>query len=354
MKQHAAAGRLIDWYRKNRILYPWRETKDPYRVWLSEILLQQTRIPIALGFYRKILALYPTLQTLADSDPEKFVSSWSGIGYYARARNMVHCAKKVATVHNGAFPSDLESLLQLPGIGPYTAGALRNICFDFLTPAIDGNIRRVLSRIAGNKNKVGSKRFRDEIETDFLRFGRGTLAGDYFQALMELGEQICLPTPVCSACPVSRDCYAFENRMVLKLPLSNQKKKQETFHWYFLVLSRKDAKTFYALNPQRPFLKQAWIFPDVLSKEPMPSSALRKAYKVIWGIEWKSLQSTRKVNHTVTFRKISGHVLHTEKHRVRNRNGKWLSPQELANYPTSSIVHKILKGMQGSLSRKSK
>src|SRR5262245_8472450 len=125
--QERIGRRLVEWYQKNKKAYPWRKTRSPYKVWLSEILLQQTRIPIVLEFYRKILNQYPTVQDLALADPERFVSAWSGIGYYNRARNMVQCARKLVKDWNGAFPSEYTSLLSLPGIGPYTAGALRNI-----------------------------------------------------------------------------------------------------------------------------------------------------------------------------------------------------------------------------------
>src|SRR5262245_10454584 len=130
--------KLLTWYRKNRILYPWRRTRDPYRIWLSEILLQQTRIPVVLQYYEKILKRFPTLKSLAKAKDDDFISAWSGIGYYARARNMLSCAREIVSDQGGQFPQDCESLLRLPGIGRYTMGAIRNLCFDQLTPAIDG------------------------------------------------------------------------------------------------------------------------------------------------------------------------------------------------------------------------
>jgi len=150
---------LLDWYQKNKILYPWRLTSDPYRIWLSEILLQQTRIPVALPFFQRIVAKYPSLEDVARESQESFVAEWSGIGYYRRARNMHACARELVSNHQQKFPSTYEELTKLPGIGRYTAGALRNVCFDKLTPAIDGNTGRVLARLTLNDLNPTSKEF---------------------------------------------------------------------------------------------------------------------------------------------------------------------------------------------------
>src|SRR5262245_39697566 len=145
---------LIQWYRKNRIVYPWRKTKDPYKIWLSEILLQQTRIPIVLSFYPRILERFPDVFELARANDSEFLSLWSGIGYYARAHNMLKCARQIVEKHGGIFPREIDALLALPGIGTYTAGAIRNVCFQELTPALDGNIRRVLSRVVMKRENL--------------------------------------------------------------------------------------------------------------------------------------------------------------------------------------------------------
>jgi A/G-specific adenine glycosylase len=138
---------LLAWYDENRILYPWRKTKQPYKIWLSEILLQQTRISVAKKFYEKILKRYPTLKDLARANDSDFLALWSGIGYYRRGQHMLSCAREIVKAHRGIFPFELSDLLKLPGIGKYTAGAIRNIAFGILTPALDGNIQRVLSRL---------------------------------------------------------------------------------------------------------------------------------------------------------------------------------------------------------------
>jgi A/G-specific adenine glycosylase len=325
----AITRKLLTWYRKNRIPYPWRRTTDPYPVWLSEILLQQTRIPVVLQYYDKILKRFPNLRSLAQARDGDFLATWSGVGYYRRAKNMLACARQIVSNHNGKFPQDRESLLNLPGIGRYTAGAIRNLCFGLLTPAIDGNIRRVLTRIT-----------EQNIEDTFVAFGAEAPASEYFQAWMELGEQICLPAPKCSACPIPKYCSAYKNGTTERRPLS--KKKTATYHWYFLLLKKGEA-TYYVRNSQREFLKEAWIFPDVLSSTGLTNTALIRELQRKWDIRFSKIRKLSTIRHTVTFRKIHAHIFAPEGFRTHSRKGKWLTPEQLSLYPTSSITRKVLK-----------
>jgi A/G-specific adenine glycosylase len=332
---------LLIWYRKNRRVYPWRRTSEPYRVWLSEILLQQTRIPVALEFYSKILARYPLLDDLVHAKEDEFLSLWSGIGYYGRARNMLRCAEAIASRHDGSFPSDLSSLLRLPGIGPYTAGAILNICFGELTPALDGNITRVLARIRNLQTPENTRRFRQPLTQTFLRLGRGSPAGDFFQSLMELGERICLPQPKCLECPVSSFCLAYRNNTTRRIPSTREKKRAETFHWYFLLLQRSNS-FYYMQNRERPFLKGAWMYPDILSKRKLHWKEIQKKYRRLSGIDVPEVEQKETVRHSVTFRRIQAHVLKAKRFRILKVSGRWLTRPELKSYPTSSIVQKIL------------
>lgn len=327
------AKKLVYWYRKNRISYPWRMTRDPYKIWLSEILLQQTRIPVVLKFYEKILNAFPDLISLSKAKDAEFLSLWSGLGYYRRAQSMLHCAREIVQNGAGVFPSDLHELLALPGIGKYTAGAIRNVCYEYLTPAIDGNIRRVLARLAMSHEKL---------ESVFLEVGKGAESGDFFQSLMELGEQICLPNPRCVSCPVQNFCKSRKEHRELEFPVKKSKQKSEKFHWYLLLLERKGAH-FYAQNSAREFLKHSWIFPDVLSQKNLSPSELCKNFAQSWGIKVRGLKELRTLSHAVTYRKIHAHVLAAESFHVNGVRGKWLKPEDLKNYPTSSITRKSLQ-----------
>jgi A/G-specific adenine glycosylase len=324
---------LIQWYRKNRILYPWRKTTDPYKIWLSEILLQQTRIPIVLTFYPKILERFPDVFHLARANDSEFLSLWSGIGYYARAHNMLKCSRWIVEKHDGIFPHTMEELLSLPGIGKYTAGAIRNVCFQELTPALDGNIKRVLARIAMKQ---------ESLETVFLKIGKYADPGDFFQSLMELGEQVCLPNPRCAICPVQKHCKANQAGRQFDFPGKKTKKETRTFHWYLLLLQRKDA-LFYAQNSSRDFLKQSWIFPDVLSPKVLTPAELRKKFAEAWRIMVTKYDYKHKLQHAVTYRKIHVHILAAKDFVINGAKGKWLRDKDLQNYPTSSITRKSLE-----------
>lgn len=333
---------LLKWYDLHRISYPWRETKDPYRIWLSEILLQQTRISVALPFYDRILRRYPGFDSLAKADPKDFLAMWSGIGYYRRAENMHACSKKVVQEHGGSFPSDWESLLNLPGIGPYTAGAIRNLCFGLLTPALDGNASRVLARLTGCKLASGSREFHSAMSAAFLEYGRRADPAAYLQALMELGERVCLPRPNCAICPIRKHCIAAKSPQPAEIPVRAPRVKQKQMHWYFLML-RKGSAFFFVQDSQRPFLKNAWLFPDVLSETPLSAQAAMREFKRHWGIDTAVARPVGNSTHTVTFRKLTVNVLASKEYATSRRKGIWLTPAQLEAYHTSSVVRKILK-----------
>jgi A/G-specific adenine glycosylase len=331
---------LLDWYQKNKILYPWRLTADPYRIWLSEILLQQTRIPVALPFFNRIVAKYPSLEDVARESQESFVAEWSGIGYYSRARNMHACARELVSNHQQKFPSTYEQLTKLPGIGRYTAGALRNVCFDELTPAIDGNTGRVLARLTLNDSNPTSKEFLTGLEESYLNLGKDAPAGEFFQALMELGEQICLPQPDCLHCPVRNYCLAFKKGMQSVLPRKKIRKRPEPYYWYFLLLQNSDS--FYLIqNSRRNFLRDAWLFPDLLVQQKLNNEELLAEFENRWGIKVKNLIKVGAVSHSVTFRKIEAIVIQPETFEISNSNGKWISIDALNSIHTSSILKKI-------------
>lgn len=341
------ANALIAWYRQNFIPYPWRMTTDIYPIWLSEVLLQQTRIPVALKFYEAILVKYPTLNDLANAKEEEFLAVWSGIGYYSRARNMLRCARKIVEQHSGSFPESWEDLLGLPGIGPYTAGALSGLCFGKLKPAVDGNTRRVLARVTNNTNLMDSSSFESEVERAFLELGKSAPPRDYVQALMELGERICLPTPDCSVCPVEEFCEARKSGTALQLPRRAEKRKPVPYYWYLLLLRK--GKSFYLVqNGKREFLRDSWIFPDVLSEKKLTAREITHRYRQL-GISITKPIEAGVVNHSVTFRRIRGVILIAEKYKLQNVSGRWLTAEEMRDHHTSSVTQKVLNRTSASL-----
>jgi A/G-specific adenine glycosylase len=339
---HPITSKLVRWYRANRIPYPWRLTADPYRIWLSEILLQQTRIRVALRYYEAILQHFPTLPDLAGSDASEFLALWSGIGYYQRARNMVACARLLVREHGGQFPSELDQLLQLPGIGRYTAGALRNLCFGKLTPALDGNVTRVIARLTGNSHRVESPIFRKKLETDYLEIGAKAVPSEFQQALMELGERICTPRPNCDLCPVHSFCEAKRKGIIAEIPQGRARKTPENYYWYLLAL-RKNGRYFFVRNPNRKFLKDAWLFPDVLTRSKIHHRRLVDRFARRWNIDISSFKLAGQIPHNVTYRKITVKVLASSEFELtRPDGGRWYSQKDLRRYPTSSLMPKVL------------
>ncbi|MCI0613695.1 hypothetical protein L0244_11965 [bacterium] len=336
------AKTLLDWYQKNKILYPWRLTSDPYQIWLSEILLQQTRIPVALPFFKKIVEKYPSLEDVARESQESFVAEWSGIGYYGRARNMHACARELISNHERKFPSTYEQLVKLPGIGRYTAGALRNVCFDELTPAIDGNTGRVLARLTLNDSNPAGKKYLAALEESYLDIGKDAPPAEFFQALMELGEQVCLPQPDCLHCPVRNYCMAFEKGMQTAIPMRKIRKRVEPYYWYFLLLQ--NSRSFYLIqNPRRSFLRDAWLFPDLLVQHKLNNVDLVSEFQNRWNIKVKNLTNLGSVSHSVTFRKIQAMVIKPEEFQIKEFTGKWIYADTLSEIHTSSVLNKILR-----------
>ena len=216
---------LLRWYDSNRRSLAFRGTRDPYRVWLSEIMLQQTRAQTVEGYYLRFLAQFPDVYALAQAEEQAVLKAWEGLGYYTRARNLHRAAKMVAQELGGQFPRTAEGLQKLPGIGPYTAAAVASIAFDQPVPAIDGNLIRVLSRLYLVEDDVGIPSVKRRLYQLGLGLMPDTRAGDMNQALMDLGATICLPgTPDCAACPLTGFCLACQEGEPERLPVLPRKK----------------------------------------------------------------------------------------------------------------------------------
>jgi A/G-specific adenine glycosylase len=228
---------LIAWYRRERRDLPWRRTSDPYRVWVSEIMLQQTRAQAAIPYYERFLRRFPTVEALASAEEEEVLALWSGLGYYARARNLLRAAQRIAAA--GAFPRDYESIRALPGVGGYTAAAIASIAFGLPHAVVDGNVMRVVARVRNDPAEIGAARTRERfrsIAQDWLDARR---AGTFNQALMELGATVCLPkNPRCAACPLEALCAARAAGTAVSLPVKLRKREPVRVEEALLVVRR--------------------------------------------------------------------------------------------------------------------
>ena len=257
---------LLPWYRENRRDLPWRQDREPYHVWLSEIMLQQTRVEAVKGYYARFLDALPTVEALASCDDDLLHKLWEGLGYYSRVRNLKKAACRIMEDHGGRFPRDYASVRALPGIGDYTAGAICSICFDLPTPAVDGNVLRVMARLTENDTPIDLPARKKEVAQELAEiYPEG--AGDFTQALMELGATLCGPNwkPRCEECPCRTFCggalHGTAENFPVKLPKKGKKQEERTV----FILSC-DGK--YALNkrPEKGLLAGLWEFPNVSGK----------------------------------------------------------------------------------------
>ena len=229
----AARGPLLSWYRENRRDLPWRENRDAYRIWISEIMLQQTRVEAVKPYFARFMEHFPTVQALADCEEEELFKCWEGLGYYSRARNLKKAAEIIVSEYGGALPADHAALLLLPGIGSYTAGAIGSIAFGLPVPAVDGNVMRVLSRVAGSYEDILKQAVKKKMELaveETLKTLKEGEAGDFNQALIETGAIVCVPNgaPLCGApCPFYTVCEARKKDLTAEIPVKTPKKKRK-------------------------------------------------------------------------------------------------------------------------------
>jgi A/G-specific adenine glycosylase len=231
-------GSLLNWYSQNKRPLPWRETRDPYKIWLSEVILQQTRVAQGMDYYHRFLLAFPDVQSLAAADEQEVLKLWQGLGYYSRARNMHHTAKEIVEKHNGIFPKSSAGLKKLKGIGDYTAAAISSICFDEAVAVLDGNVARVISRLYAIDTAVDTNTGRAEITELASNLMGESHPGTFNQAVMELGALICIPkSPACNNCPLAFACEAMKQNKTESFPVKTPKKAPTIRHMNYLVIS---------------------------------------------------------------------------------------------------------------------
>ena len=255
---------LLPWYYANKRDLPWRQDKEPYHVWLSEIMLQQTRVEAVKGYYRRFLEVLPTIEALAQCDDDVLYKLWEGLGYYSRVRNLKKAAQDIMRDYGGAFPKEYEKVLALPGIGEYTAGAICSIAYDQPVPAVDGNVLRLVSRLMEDGTPIDLPACKTEVRQRLERIYPEN-AGDFTQALMELGATICGPNrkPDCENCPCRSFCSSAIHGTAEKYPVKSPKKEKRVEEKTVFILSC-DGKFALEKRPNKGLLAGLWQFPNVL------------------------------------------------------------------------------------------
>ncbi|MBI3510913.1 MAG: A/G-specific adenine glycosylase [Bacteroidetes bacterium] len=296
---------LHQWYIKNKRELPWRGTKDPYKVWLSEIILQQTRVEQGLPYYKEFVRKFPHVFALADATEDQVMKTWQGLGYYSRARNLHHTAKNIAKERAGKFPQNSEELMRLKGIGEYTAAAVSSICFGEAKAVVDGNVFRFLSRLFGIKTAIdstkGKKIFR-ELANELLDKKN---PGDHNQAVMEFGARQCVPkNPDCGNCPFVLYCVARKKNLISKLPVKSKKTKiTDRFFYYFIF--RNNNKIIIRKRTENDIWKNLYEFPLIETKKKVSEK------KLFASEDWKKLVGKNKLD----VKKISPQIKHVLSHQ---------------------------------------
>ena len=307
---------LLEWFELNKRDLPWRRTKDPYHIWVSEIMLQQTRVEAVKPYYERFLKTLPTIQELAEAEEETILKLWEGLGYYSRVRNMQKAAIQIMEEHDGSFPSEHQKILKLKGIGPYTAGAVGSIAFDLPIPAVDGNVLRVMSRLTADSSDISLQTTKKEWANRLTDIMPSEYSGDLNQALMELGATVCLPNgmPKCEVCPVRKYCEAYHKNATMFYPVKAEKKARtiEKLNVFFCVYQDKIA---ISKRPEKGLLPGLWELPNTKRDIAIPSvlqdfgifkadiSPLKGQKHIFTHIEWHMdcyfVQVTEKIESNI-------------------------------------------------------
>jgi A/G-specific adenine glycosylase len=315
---------LTDWYHRGHRDLPWRRTDDPYRIWVSEIMLQQTRAQAVIPYYERFLARFPTAESLAAAAEEDVLALWAGLGYYTRARNLRRAAQTVTAA--GGFPRDHAAIRELPGIGDYTAAAIASIAFGLPHAVVDGNVLRVVARLENDAADIAASRTRDRFRATVQGWMGRSRPGVFNQALMELGATVCLPVnPLCRECPLQRQCRALAAGTVSQLPVKLRKKEPVAISETLLLVRRGDRVLLRQRESTARRMAGFWELP---APEQLPGARLGKT----WG----------EFRHTITHH----HYTFTVRSATVRKHGpefQWFSEEEMARIPLSTTVRKALK-----------
>jgi len=347
---------LLGWFEKNKAELPWRSSqRDPYHVWLAEIMLQQTQVVTVIPYFERFLEQFPTFSALANAPLDTVLKQWEGLGYYSRARNLHKAAQKVIDELDGLFPESVEGLKQLPGVGEYTAGAIASLAFNVDAPVVDGNVIRVLSRLFDVEDDVteaGTRNYFWQLTEDILPEGQ---AGAWNEALMDLGRIICTPkSPDCTACPLADLCAA--NRLGIQELRPVKKKRKPTPHYDMTAAVIQDEGRRY-LIAQRPLdglLGGLWEFPGGQRNEDESlREAVRRSILENIGLQIEVGPQTNKVKHAFTHFKITRYVFRCEyisgdPQPLQYERVAWATARELgSDYAMPVTDQKILNELQG-------
>ena len=338
------AKTLLSWYDKHRRDLPWRKTNDPYKIWLSEVMLQQTRVDTVINYYHTWLRKYPTLFDVATAEPEALLKSWEGLGYYSRCRNFQKASRIVQNEFRGTIPSSWKAFRSLPGVGDYTAAAVLSIAFDKPIPAIDGNVRRITARILALRQpqKQGQAQLINRLQNEISH----DRPGHFNQALMDLGNAVCRSNQAhCLECPLTDDCLAFQRGNPESYPAKKRPAKKPHYQIVAGLIWRGD-KFLIRKRPEKGLLGGLWEFPGGKIKDgERPETAVTREIREECGLVVKAENPVGTIEHAYSHFSISLTLFHCRladnREVCSDQPSRWIKPSEVSRYPFPKANHKL-------------
>jgi A/G-specific adenine glycosylase len=339
---------LLNWNKmKNKREMPWKGEKDPYKIWLSEIMLQQTRVEQGLKYYENFIKAFPTINRLAKAQDDRVYKQWEGLGYYSRCKNLIATARQIVNSHNGKFPDTYEEIIKLKGIGPYTASAIASFAFDQPFAVVDGNVFRVLARIFGIKKAIdlpdGKKHFNDLAN----RLLDKKKPGVYNQAIMDFGATVCKPIPDCPQCPFKKVCKAQSNNLIEELPIKSKKQSVKE-RWFYYIVAEFESKFGVNQRSEKDIWHKLFQFFLIESKTELGQAGILKEAerkKMLTKKAYQLVTVSSNYHQRLSHQIISGRFLRikVKKYHKKNDGSMWVNPSALKKFAFPQFINQYLK-----------
>lgn len=359
---------FLGWYQQEKRNLPWRYNQDPYRIWISEIMLQQTRVDTVIDYFYRFMEQFPTIQDLANAQEDKLLKVWEGLGYYSRARNLQAAAKQIMEEFNGDFPTTVEEIRELKGIGPYTAGAISSIAFEIPEPAIDGNVMRVVSRLFCIEADIAKASSRTFFDAAMRKIISQELPGDFNQAMMDLGSSICTPKkPKCEICPIQQYCEAYRENRQTDFPIKSKKQKPKDIYYVAGIIENNQQELFLQQRAETGLLANMWLFP----LEEISENRFKELQEQYNPESWDLFSSSQVAEASPDFfaeqaiiwqKKVLGEVKHVFSHlrwhilifygrsaAPLTLDGHWVKPNDFSQYVFPKPQQKMLEVFENNL-----
>lgn len=344
---------LLDWYGSAKRDLPWRRTSDPYAIWISEVMSQQTRIDTVIPYYERFLTRFPDVCSLANASQEDVLKIWEGLGYYSRGRNLHHAAKQICHEHDGVLPSEYDAFRALKGVGPYTAAAVLSIAYNKPFAVLDGNVMRVISRVMGMSEDIRLSSTRANLQRIADEWIPTSHPADFNQAIMELGSTVCTPRkPLCGSCPVSQNCMAYASGDPEQFPYKSPKAAVPHHHIVVGILVDADGHVLIARRPDEVMLGGLWEFPGgKVEAGETDEAAIQRELAEELGVQIGEIRHFHTLKHAYSHFKITmnaymAKIVDGIPNPLSSNELKWVSIDQLSDYPFPKANRTLTQALQ--------